>query len=331
MSKKIVVLGADGYYGRPLVKRLSQHHDVKGVDNFWRRNDSDHPSLTPLGNPDQIEYCDVTDYDQLYGVLNVFQPDIVVHLAEQRSAPFSMKDIKSKHFTIHNNTISSINVMEAARALGFHTIHIGSMGVYGYDQSGVISEGDRVRRPGSVYHLSKCLDNSIFEFYSRIYNNDITELHQGVIWGIGGRFDYDHVFGTVVNRFLVQNMINRPLSLYGSGLQQRAFINIENSLDCIELVIKHSTPGQGMRTMNQYTEIFELKQIADMVSTDQTLVDNPRIEPNRNKLNSTNETLASMGLETIHMTPYALTQIQKQLEFHIDGVDVDLIDPTIRW
>ena len=326
---KIAILGADGYYGFPLYRRLQSNHNVLPLDNFWRRKDIKSPSLLPLHLESEIEFCDVSDFNLLWVHLSQFKPDVVIHLAEQRSAPFSMQNITAKQFTLQNNTSTTLNVMEAARQLDFHTIHIGSMGVYGYDKAGQVAEGDVIRRPGSIYHLSKCIDNSIFELYSRLYGVRVTELHQGVMWGVGGRFDYDHIFGTVVNRFLVQKLCGQDLSLYGKGHQQRAFINIENSLDCVELVLEHN--GTGMRSYNQYTEILSLTDIADMISLQQTHIKNPRIENEDNVLQSTNQRLIDMGLDPIFITPKSLDEIEASIQPYINNVDNNIMEPTIQW
>jgi UDP-sulfoquinovose synthase len=326
---KICILGADGYYGYALKQRLSAKHTLLNLDNFWRRNLTWSPSLTPLHSIDNITECDVRDYDKLFYYLNNFKPDYVIHLAEQRSAPYSMKGIQEKHFTLTNNITTSINVMECAKILKFKTIHIGSMGVYGYDKKELITEGDSIRSPGSIYHLSKVLDNNIFELYNRLYECDIIELHQGIIWGIGGRFDYDAVFGTVINRFLVQSMLDIPLTLYGSGNQERSIINIKNSLDCIELILKANLTG--FHTFNQYTQILKLVDIAKIVSKSYLNISNPRIENEKNKLISSNKKLLNLGLNPIYLNKNAITNLLDYLNTHKNNVDHTLINPNITW
>lgn len=325
-ATKIAILGADGYYGYPLVERLVKNYTVLGLDNFWRRNLKDSPSLIPINRDYPIENCDVSNHCELFNYLNNFQPDIVIHLAEQRSAPYSMKDVESKNFTINNNTSSTINVMECAKELGFRTIHIGTMGVYGYNNDGTITEGDKTRSPGSIYHLSKCFDNSIFEFYNRIYGCAVTELHQGIIWGIGGRFDYDETFGTVLNRFILQSMLDIKLTLYGSGLQKRPFINIKNSLDCVQLVIKNGP--NGFDTYNQYTEIKSLNELIDYPTKNYK---NPRIENENNSLFSTNEKLLKLGLNPIYICKEEVEKIKEQILPYIGNVKKDLIWPKTNW
>lgn len=322
---KIVILGFDGYYGYPLFKRLQQKHEVFGIDNFWRRSINDSPSLIPRNKPNGIE-CDVTDYVSLFSHLKKIKPDVVIHLAEQRSAPYSMKNIVQKQETIKNNTIGTLNVLECAKELKFKIIHIGSMGVYGYNKDSIIEEGDFVRGPGSVYHLSKCFDNSMFEMYSRLYGINIIELHQGIIWGIGGRFDYDETFGTVLNRFILQSMLDIPLTLYGNGNQLRPFINIENSIDCVELVI--GTETIGMETYNQYTEI---KKLSELVNSEVKNYKNPRIEDENNKLSSKNTKLINLGLNPIYITEKEINKIKEKVEPYLHEVRKELIWPKTNW
>mgnify|MGYP001254567681 CR=1 FL=1 len=322
---KIAILGFDGYYGYPLYNRLKKNHNVIGLDNFWRRTCKDSPSLIPRKKPEGIE-CDVTNYKALFKNLNNFKPDVVIHLAEQRSAPYSMKSIEHKQYTIKNNSISTLNILECAKDLGFRTIHIGTMGVYGYNYDGIITEGDIVRGPGSVYHLSKCIDNSMFEMYSRLYKCNVVELHQGIIWGIGGRFDYDETFGTVLNRFILQRMIGMPFTLYGNGNQLRPFIHIENSLDCVELVINN--PRSGFETYNQYTEI---KRLSKLLSGDAENYDNPRIEDEDNNLESTNSKLINLGLKPTYINETEIKKIEDVIKPHLHNVKRNLICPKTIW
>lgn len=328
---KIAILGFDGYYGYPLYERLKNNHDVLGIDNFWRRSLSNSPSLIPRDKPQGVE-CDVADYDSLFKHLKNFKPDVVIHLAEQRSAPWSMQNIKNKQHTITNNTMTTLSVLECAKKLEFKVVHIGSMGVYGYNSNKVINEGDTVRGPGSLYHLSKCFDNSMFEMYNRLYGCDIAELHQGIMWGIGGRFDYDETFGTVLNRFILQRMIGMPLTLYGQGNQLRPFIHIKNSLDCVELVINNFK--SGFNTYNQYTEI---KKISELLTSknDHNFrpinYNNPRIEDENNSLKSTNAKLTALGLNTININETEIKKIENIIKPYLKNVNKKLIEPNTLW
>jgi UDP-sulfoquinovose synthase len=328
---KIIILGADGYYGRALENRLrSAGHIVFGIDNLSRRQidiELGTSSLTPLPNFLQ-EIIDVTNFSQLYDFVKRVRPDAIIHLAEQRSAPYSQKSIKSKAYTVSNNTVGTLNVLECAKEFKFHLIHIGSMGVYGYDSETSISDNDSRRAPGSVYHATKCFDSILFEMYSRQFGIRITDLHQGIIWGIGGRFDYDGYFGTVLNRFIVQSMINLPVTLYGAGNQQRSFINIENSLDSVQLVL--SSESEGMRSFNQFTEIYTLSKLALFFESSINL-DNPRIENEFNTLTASNTGLVQLGLSPIKISNDAIESIKNHLEEFKDNIDRSALPPRTKW
>lgn len=325
---KIIILGADGYYGYPLLERLRVKHEVLGLDNFVRRHYSWAPSLTPIGERD-IEFCDVLDYQLLKLTFEEFRPDVVIHLAEQRSAPFSMRDYASKRETLQNNVIGTLNVLELAREFGTKVMHIGSMGMYGYENERHIEEGDTVRQPGSIYHLSKEMDSSLFAFYARMYGVDSVDLHQGTIWGLGGRFDYDEIYGTVINRFIVQSMIDCPLTIYGTGEQQRSFIHIDNSIDCVELVLEKN--WTGYEVYNQFTEILTINDIARVIGTEVEYLENPRIEKPSNVLVSTNQKLLNLGLKPKLFNQQQVKTIQQAIMPYISLADIDLIYPNGKW
>lgn len=325
---RILILGADGYYGYPLFERLRKNHEVIGLDNFVRRNYDWAPSLTPIGERD-VEFCDVLDYNLLRLTFEEFRPDVVIHLAEQRSAPFSMRDYEGKRDTIQTNVMGTMNILECAKEFSTKVIHIGSMGVYGYENERFINEGDAVRQPGSIYHLSKEMDSSLFAFYARMYGVDSVDLNQGTVWGIGGRFDYDEIYGTVINRFIVQSIIDCPLTIYGTGEQQRSFIHIDNSIDCIELVLAKG--WTRYEVYNQFTEILTVNEIATVIGTEVEYLDNPRIEKQANRLESTNQKLLTLGLTPILFDKEQVTKIQQSIMPYIGLAEIDLIYPNGTW
>jgi UDP-sulfoquinovose synthase len=223
----------------------------------------------------KFKYLDLlTDYDNLVQFLKDEKPDTVVHFAEQRAAPYSMKDGRRKRYTIDNNVSGTHNLLCAIveSEVDIHVVHLGTMGVYGYGTSGgeipegyldVILPGGRPSKilhpayPGSIYHLTKCLDALVFQFYNKNDGIRVTDLHQGVVWGTNtaqtirderliNRFDYDGDYGTVLNRFLMQASLNIPLTVYGTGGQTRAFIHISDTARCIEIAI-NNPPQTGKR------------------------------------------------------------------------------------
>ena len=285
--KKVVILGGDGFCGWPTSLYLSdQGHEVIIVDNLSRRKidiELGCDSLTPIANIEErcnvwnslsgkknlkFKYLDLlTDYAELVQFLKDEKPDTVVHFAEQRAAPYSMKDGRRKRYTIDNNVSGTHNLLCAIveSEVDVHVVHLGTMGVYGYGTSGgeipegyldVILPGGRPSKilhpayPGSIYHLTKCMDALVFQFYNKNDGIRVTDLHQGVVWGTNtaqtirderliNRFDYDGDYGTVLNRFLMQASLNIPLTVYGTGGQTRAFIHISDTARCIEIAINN--------------------------------------------------------------------------------------------
>jgi len=335
--KKVVVLGGDGFCGWPTSLYLSDRgHDVIVVDNLSRRKidiELGCDSLTPIASAEsridvwnqvskvqklRFKFLDLaTDYAELVQFLKDEKPDTVVHFAEQRAAPYSMKDARRKRYTIDNNVQGTHNLLCAIVESGIdiHVVHLGTMGVYGYGTSGgeipegyldVILPGGRPTKilhpayPGSVYHLTKCLDALVFQFYNKNDGLRVTDLHQGIVWGTNtpqtirderliNRFDYDGDYGTVLNRFLMQAALNIPLTVYGTGGQTRAFIHISDTARCIEIAINNPPKtGEKVEIFNQVAETLRVGDLAKLVS-DKTgcgvrFLENPRKEDAENDL-----------------------------------------------
>src|SRR4051794_17417858 len=314
---RVLVLGGDGFCGWPTSLYLSARgNDVTIADNLSRRRIDEElgvSSLTPIRPLDErvrawrevsgleidVAVLDVArDYDALLELLERFRPEAVVHFAEQRAAPYSMKSSRHKRYTVDNNVNATHNLLAALveAELDAHVVHLGTMGVYGYKSAGATipegylevrvegPEGDDVEReilypadPGSVYHTTKTLDQLLFAFYAKNDDLRITDLHQGIVWGtqteqtsrderLINRFDYDGDYGTVLNRFLMQAAIGHPLTVHGTGGQTRAFIHIRDTVRCIELAITNPPEtGDRPRVLNQITETHRILDLAKMV------------------------------------------------------------------
>ena len=275
---KICVLGGDGYCGWATALYLSgKGHAVAVVDNFVRRQwdfELGAQTLTPIqpladrlrvwqeltGKSIELFIGDVNDYDFLSGVIENFQPDAVVHFAEQRSAPYSMIDRKHAVFTQVNNVVGTLNLLFALQELrpDCHLVKLGTMGEYGTPNIDIEEGYIRIehngrsdvlpypKQPGSFYHLSKVHDSHNMMFACKIWGLRATDLNQGVVYGtvtdevvldeaLINRFDYDDVFGTVLNRFCVQAAAGHPLTVYGKGGQTRGFLDIRDTVRCIEI------------------------------------------------------------------------------------------------
>jgi UDP-sulfoquinovose synthase len=384
---ELFILGGDGFCGWPTALHLSAHgHTVTIVDSFVRRRIDDElgvRSLTPIrplperleawtgttGNKiDFVEIDLAEDYSAFRELLAMKRPDAVVHFAEQRAAPYSMKSSAHKRYTIQNNVATTHNLLAAVVEVGLdtHVVHLGTMGVYGYESVPVdlpegyltISYPDRTGRnhsreilyptqPGSVYHLSKSLDQLLFQFYA---NNDglrITDLHQGIVWGtqtdeteldprLINRFDYDGDYGTVLNRFLVEAAIGYPLTVHGTGGQTRAFINIRDTVRCIRLAVESGAEVSGrVRVMNQVTEthrVFDLAHlVAELLDAEVGSVANPRKEADENQLQVRNDQLVNLGLRPIKLATGLLTESVEIAQKYSDRIERDRIPCTSFW
>ena len=384
---RIVVLGGDGFCGWPTSLHLSDAgHEVAIVDNLSRRNidnELEVGSLTPIspmsvrlrawkeisGKEIAFHRFNVAqDYDRLLGLIDEFRPDVMIHFAEQRAAPYSMKSSWHKRYTVNNNLNATNNLLAAIveSAQDIHVVHLGTMGVYGYGSAGTrIPEGYlRVKleteqgelvdqeilyppNPGSIYHLTKTQDQLLFAYYAKNDRLRITDLHQGIVWGtqtvqtslderLINRFDYDGDYGTVLNRFLMQAAVNYPLTVHGTGGQTRAFINIQDTVRCIELAITNPPErGERVRIINQMTETHQVNDLAQLVArlTGATIdyVDNPRNEAAANDLMVENQQLLTLGLEPIRLADGLLQEVTDIAQKYSANCDYDKIPCRSLW
>jgi UDP-sulfoquinovose synthase len=383
---RILILGGDGFCGWPTSLHLSARgHDVVIVDNLARRSadlELEAESLTPIrplgerraawkeltGRDVGFHRIDVAqDYDELRDLLAEMRPEAIVHFAEQRAAPYSMKSPRHKRYTIDNNVNATHNLLAALVEveLDAHVVHLGTMGVYGYGGGMQIpegylrvhvdaSDGSQVEQeilypanPGSVYHLTKTMDQLAFAFYNKNDGVRVTDLHQGIVWGtqthetriderLINRFDYDGDYGTVLNRFLMQAAIGYPLTVHGTGGQTRAFIHIQDTVRCIELAIE-SPPGPNERVQifNQMTEVHRVIDLAEIVSrltgADIDLVDNPRKEASENDLVVVNRSLLDLGLDPITLEEDLLREVSEIAVRYKGRCDLDKIPARSQW
>ena len=386
-NKRVMVLGGDGFCGWPASLRLSASGaDVLIVDNLSRRNidnELEIESLTPIrpigsrlsrwrqltGRGIAFERVNVaTQYQRLLSLIVEYRPDAIVHFAEQRAAPYSMKSSWHKRYTVNNNINATHNVLAAIveSGLDIHLVHLGTMGVYGYGTAGmklpegylevevVTDDGERVKQeilypanPGSVYHMTKTQDALLFFYYNKNDLVRITDLHQGVVWGtftdetkqhddLVNRFDYDGDYGTVLNRFLVQAAVGHPLTVHGTGGQTRAFIHIRDSVRCIQLALENPpAPGDRVKILNQMTEthrVIELANlVADIARAEIRHVVNPRNEADKNDLRVSNDCFIELGLEPTRLSSGLLEEVIKVAERYKDRIDERKILSRSYW
>ena len=379
----ILVLGGDGYCGWPTALHLSDAgHDVVIVDNFSRRQIDEElgtRSLTPItglkerlvvwqevtGRTIGREVGDLLDWEFISTVVQRYQPEAVVHFAEQRSAPYSMIDRRHAVYTQHNNVIGTLNVLFALNefAPDCHLVKLGTMGEYGTPNID-IEEGfieiehngrrDRLpfpKQPGSFYHLTKVHDSHNIAFGCKIWGLRATDLNQGVVYGtvtpqterdprLVNRLDYDDVFGTALNRFCVEAAVRYPLTVYGKGGQTRGFLDIRDTVRCIELAILHPPQNGEYRVFNQFTEQFSVGELAELVvEAAGTLgmaaqiehLPNPRVEAEQHYYNAKHTRLLDLGLEPHYLSESLLDSLLNIALEQREQVDVDVIAPRVAW
>lgn len=314
------------------------------------------------GNPIRAFVGDLTDAEFTYEMVREFRPDAVVHFAEQRAAPYSMIDRKHAVYTQVNNVVGTLNLLYAIADIDrdIHLVKLGTMGEYGTPNID-IEEGwlevthkgrtDRVlfpKRPPSFYHLSKVHDSHNIEFGCRIWGIRSTDLNQGVVYGqqtpqtaldprLATRLDYDHVFGTVLNRFVIQAVLGHPLTVYGSGGQTRGFIDIRDTAECIRLAAENPPEPGEFRVFNQMTESFSVaelaKTVADAYSKDVEVeyLDNPRVEADSHYYNVVHTGLPELGLKPHLLSDTLIESMFEIVEQHKDRVDLASMRPTVQW
>ena len=380
---KIGVLGGDGYCGWATALYLSaKGHSVAVVDNFARRQ-WDHElgveTLTPIrplaerlrvwheltGRTIELYVGDVTDYDFLASVVQSFEPEAVVHFAEQRAAPYSMIDRKHAVFTQVNNVVGTLNLLFALREYqpDCHLVKLGTMGEYGTPnidiEEGYITVEHNGRQdvlpfpkqPGSFYHLSKVHDSHNIMFACKIWGLRAIDLNQGVVYGtvtdevafdeaLINRFDYDEVFGTVLNRFCAQAAVGHPLTVYGKGGQMRGFLDIRDTVRCVELACLNPAGRGECRVYNQFTEQFSVFELAELVQSaaaklgydvDIDYLPDPRVESEDHYYNAKHSKLIDLGLKPHYLSHSLLDSLMNIAIRYRDRIDASVFIPQVNW
>lgn len=384
---KIAVLGGDGFCGWPTSLHLSNlGHEVHIIDNLSRRwidTELGVQSLTPMdsiqercriwkevaGEEIHFHLIDMAkEYYRLRDWLAEERPDAIIHFAEQRAAPYSMISERHKIYTVDNNVNATHNLLVAMVETGIdaHLVHLGTMGVYGYSSVGAAIpegyldveitnlEGEKKgmeilypTKPGSVYHMTKSLDQILFQFYAQNDGLRITDLHQGIVWGTNtdqtkrhpqlvNRFDYDGDYGTVLNRFLAQAAIGYPLTVHGTGGQTRAFIHIQDTVRCVELALGDAPEaGERVKIFNQMTQTHRVRDLAELVSNltgaEIAYLPNPRKEAAENDLIVKNDHFLDLGLNPITLQDGLLEEVVEIARKYAHRVDRKRVPCVSAW
>ncbi|MGI0482134.1 NAD-dependent epimerase/dehydratase family protein [Geminocystis sp. CENA526] len=308
---------------------------------------------------------DITNYDFLIKAFRKFEPESIVHFGEQRSAPYSMIDREHAVFTQVNNVVGTLNILYAIKEEfpDSHLVKLGTMGEYGTPnidiEEGYIEIEHNGRKdvlpypkqPGSFYHLSKVHDSHNIHFACKVWGIRATDLNQGVVYGVLteetgmdelliNRLDYDGVFGTALNRFCIQAAIGHPLTVYGSGGQTRAFLDIRDTVRCMELAIANPAEAGKFRVFNQFTELFSINDLASMVQKAGTTlglkvevnnIENPRVELEKHYFNAKNTNLLDLGLQPHYLSDSLLDSLLNFAQKYQGRVDMEQILPKVSW
>jgi len=380
---RVLVLGGDGYLGWPTACRFSARgEEVMVVDNFLRRRmhlELGSESLTPIrslhervnawqeasGKSISVRVGDINDWNFMSRVVQEFEPETIIHYAEQPSAPYSMIDRDHAVSTQANNVLGTLNVLFAIRDFvpNCHLVKLGTMGEYGTPNIDIeegfieISHNGRSdllpfpKQPGSLYHLSKVHDSHNIMFGCRVWGLRSTDLNQGVVYGIEtletsqderviNRFDYDECFGTALNRFCVQAVIGHPLTVFGKGGQTRGFLNIRDTIQCVELTTDNPPAASEYRVFNQFTEQFSVAALADLVARAGTEVglrvqighiDDPRVEKEEHYYNAKHTRLLDLGLRPHILSEELVESLLVTIQKHRSRIRGEATIPRIRW
>lgn len=370
---KVIILGFDGYLGKATAFHLAEHgHEVIGVDNYYKRHLLAELHIRPLYDVPRMEETknlfkhhsgkEIKVFyggeEKFYEMIRRFQPDAVIHYAEQPSAPYSMMGEEQGLDTVFNNISTNMRLVYAIAKLkpDIHIIKLGSMGTYGTPNV-PIPEGwfdcayrgrtDRMlfpRKPHSIYHLSKVHDSDLLAFATRVWGLRATDLHQGIVYGITTgdysdslkpRFCYDDLFGTALNRFVTQAVAGIPLTVYGSGGQTRGWLNIKDTVECLRLALENPAKEGEYRIFNQFTEQHSVLDIANLVSkvTKAKIahIDNPRTEMEDHFYEADHQGLKDLGLEPHLLTGDVVEEMVKFVARYKENIRKEQIMPKVTW
>lgn len=355
------VVGIDNYFRRQAALELNCEPLIS-TPNLIKRS---HRWKDITGKDIQVHIGDVTNYEFLLSLFKEYVPEAVIHYAEQPSAPYSMINRDKAAFTIQNNLLTTLNLAYAVKEVNpdCHIIKLGTMGEYGTPNID-IEEGwleiehkarkDKFlfpRQAGSLYHTTKIQDTDLLWFYVRTWNIRVTDLMQGPVYGIsteeadldaelGPNFHYDEIFGTVLNRFIVQAIAGYPLTIFGKGGQTRGYLNLKDTMQCVYLsAMQAAVPGE-LRVFNQVTETFSVMQIAAMIEkigrrlgyeVKMNHLENPRVEKEEHYYNPTYTGLLELGLEPHYLNDSTLEEMFRVVERHKKRINKDIIFKGIKW
>ena len=380
---RILILGGDGYLGWPTAMHLAVHgHEVAVADNYLRRRLCREENIDLLfevpdlderaalwqsvsGHKIAVYIGNLCEWDFVAEVFKAFNPQAVVHYAEQPAAPYSMLNRKAATLTLHNNLSVTANVIFAVREFcpDAHIVKLGTMGEYGTPNIDIeegwleVEHNGRQhkflypRQAGSLYHTTKIMDTDLLWFYVRTWGLRVTDLMQGPVYGLFTDeteqnerllpfFNYDEIFGTVLNRFVVQAVAGYPLTVYGKGGQTRGYLNIKDTLNCVRLSVKNPAENGELRIFNQFTETFSVTDLAAKVqeagsalglNVDIQHVENPRMEAEAHYYNPRHTGLLNLGLSPHYLSEDVLVEMMEYVIKYKDQIKHGQIYRKVKW
>lgn len=380
---KVLILGGDGYLGWPTAMNLTASgHEVAVVDNYLRRNvcrEENTPALYDVpnlhnrvalweeisGHAIPVFIGDLTEWSFMAEVFKAFPPDVVIHYAEQPSAPYSMLNRRAATLTLKNNLEVTANLIFAVREFApeAHIVKLGTMGEYGTPNIDIeegwidIDHKNRShrflypRQAGSLYHTTKIMDTDLLWFYVRMWDLKVTDLMQGPVYGMHTDetaadsrllpfFNYDELFGTVLNRFIVQAVAGYPLTVFGKGGQTRGYLNIKDTLQCVRLAMEKPAAAGELRIFNQFVETFSVNDLAAKVKragadfdlkVEVRSIENPRKELEDHYYNPAHTGLLDLGLQPNYLTDAVLAEMVETVIQHKDSIATDAIFRGVKW
>lgn len=380
---RVIILGGDGYLGWPTSMHFAaEGHEVISVDNYLRRTCATETDSMPLFEvPDLLERArlfeaetgykidardmDLNDFDAVSTLFEEFKPEVVVHYAEQPSAPYSMRGFKEAQLTLNNNLNVTFNIIQAviAHVPDCHVVKLGTMGEYGTPNIDIeegwidITHKGRTdkflfpRQAGSLYHTTKVLDTDLLWFYVRTYGLRVTDLMQGPVYGLRTAqteansalnpfFNYDDIFGTVVNRFLVQAVAGIPLTVYGAGGQTRGYLDLRDTLQCVMLAASNKPAAGTLNIFNQFVETFSVNTLAERVQNvgngmglkvNVKSIPNPRKELEDHYYNPAHSGLLDLGLKPHYLTDDVIADMLETVLIYKDNIDENRVFPRVKW
>lgn len=317
---KVFIAGIDGYLGWAYQEHLRANDiEVDGCDNHRRRNNA--KSLVPIERDREYSIYDASFSAMLHEHLRRFKPDVILHLAQEPSAPYSMLSTAAAIDTLQNNCGSTMSILGYLRRNPeTHLVKLGTIGEYG---------------PSSIYHISKVNDTALINWMTKTFGLRVTDVMQGPVYGIGGRLDYDECWGTVINRFVIQGIHGGPLTVYGNGGQLRFFLPVSDVMQCLDIIVQNPAKRAQHRIVDQYSDMLEVgmlaRKVADLTDVGIEYLHNPRAEGITYDSEPDNKWLREKGFKPLGCIDENIENLIEAVLPYKNSINPELFWPKIQW